>query len=89
MDLLKVIFPMWKLRSRNDIKDLIINIVIYLIGGIIGGVVLALAGLITGWIPALGAILSILFGAIGGIIELYILVGIVIEILLFAKVIKD
>lgn len=87
MDLLKKIFPLsWK--YKKEAKDLIIGIIIYLVAGIIGGVLLAIAGLFTG-IPVLGAILGIVLRAIGAIIDLYVVAGIVIEVLLFAKVLKD
>lgn len=87
MDLLKKIFPIsWK--YKNEVKDLVIGIIIYLVAGIIGGVLLAIAGLFTG-IPVLGAILGILLRAVGALIDIYVIAGIVIEILLFAKVIKD
>lgn len=87
MDLLKKIFPLsWKYKS--EVKDLIIGIIIYLVAGIIGGVILAIAGLFTG-IPVLGAILGILLRAIGALIDVYVVAGIVIEVLLFTKVLKD
>ena len=87
MDLLKKFFPLsWKYKS--EVKDLIIGIIIYLVAGIIGGVILAIAGLFTG-IPVLGAILGILLRAIGALIDVYVVAGIVIEVLLFAKVLKD
>ena len=82
MDLLKKFFPL-SFKCKNEVKDLVIGIIIYIIAGAIAGVVLALAGLITGWIPVLGAVIGILLGAIGGLAELYVLVGIVLEILLF------
>jgi hypothetical protein len=87
MDLLKKLFPIsWKYKS--EAKDLVIGIIIYLVAGIIGGVLLGIAGLFTG-IPVLGAILGILLRAIGALLDLYVVAGIVIEVLLFAKVLKD
>jgi hypothetical protein len=87
MDLLKKLFPIsWKYKS--EAKDLVIGIIIYLVAGIIGGVLLGVAGLFTG-IPVLGAILGILLRAIGALLDIYVVAGIVIEVLLFAKVLKD
>ena len=87
MDLLKKLFPIsWKYKS--EAKDLVIGIIIYLVAGIIGGVLLGIAGLFTG-IPVLGAILGILLRAIGALLDLYVVAGIVIEVLLFTKVLKD
>ena len=86
MDLLKKLFPIsWKYKS--EAKDLVIGIIIYLVAGIIGGVLLGVAGLFTG-IPVLGAILGILLRAIGALLDIYVVAGIVIEVLLFAKVLK-
>ena len=40
MDLLKKLFPIsWKYKS--EVKDLVIGIIIYIIAGILGGVLLA------------------------------------------------
>ena len=67
MDLLKKLFPIsWKYKA--EVKDLVIGIIIYIIAGILGGVLLAIAGLFTA-IPVLGAILGILLRAIGALIE--------------------
>ena len=89
MDLLKKLFPIsWKYQS--EVKDLVIGIIIYVVAGAIGGVVLTVAGAIAGLLPSiLGVIVGALLGAIGGLVELYILAGIVLEVLLFAKVLKD
>lgn len=88
MDLLKKLFPIsWKYKS--EVKDLIIGIIIYAVAGVIGGALLSIAGLITGWVPVLGDLVGIILGAIGALIEIYIIAGIVIEVLLFAKVLKD
>ena len=87
MDLLKKIFPLsWK--YKNSGKDLIIGIIIYVVAAILGGVLLAIAGLFTG-IPVLGAILGIVLRAIGALIDVYVLAGIVIEVLLFTNILKD
>jgi len=78
MDMLKKFFP-FSFKSK-DVKDLIINIVIYLVAGIVGGWVLGLLG----GIPLLGVI----FDLIGSLFGLYCLVGIVLAVLDFLKILK-
>lgn len=88
METLKKLFPL-SFKYTDSVANLIIGILIYLVVGIVGGVLIALAGLITGWIPVVGAVVGVLLRLIGGLVDLYILAGIVIQILVFAKVIKD
>ena len=88
MDLLKKIFPLsWK--YKKDAKDLIIGIIIYLVAGAIAGVLITVATKIAGLLGAIGGLLAAVIGAVGGLIGLYVLIGIVLEVLLFTKVLKD
>ena len=87
MDTLKKLFPLsWK--YTKDAANLIIGILIYLAVGLVAGALIALSGLITGWIPVVGAIIGWLLGIVGAVVDLYVLAGIVIQILVFTKVIK-
>lgn len=87
MDTLKKIFPLsWK--YTKDVANLIIGIIVYLVVGILAGVVIWVAGLLT-VIPVLGFILALVLRILGAIVDIYIVAGIVIQILVFAKVIKD
>ena len=80
MDILKKIFPLsW--AYTKDVTNLIIGIIIYAIGG---GIAATVFGLLAA-IPFIGFI----FGAVAGIIGLYSTAGIVLQILIFTKVIKD
>ncbi len=78
MDMLKKIFP-FSFKSK-EVKDLVINIVIYLVASIVGGWLLGLLG----GIPLLGVI----FDLIGSLFGLYCLVGIVLAVLDFFKILK-
>ncbi len=80
METLKKLFPL-SFKYVKDIANLIVGILIYLVVGVLLGVVIGIcSGLpIIGWI----------IGLFGGLIDLYCLVGIVIQILVFCKVIKD
>lgn len=88
MDLLKKIFPI-SFKYKDSGKDLAIGIVVYLVAAILAGVLIWLATALTGWIPAVGALLGWLLGIVSGLVGLYALVGIVLEVLVFAKVLKD
>ena len=80
MELLKKIFPLsWK--YTQDVANLIIGILIYIVGGAIAGAIIGILGAL----PVIGFI----FGLVGGLVGLYAFVGIVLQILVFAKVIKD
>lgn len=79
MDLLKKLLPISFKATDKDgfIKALIIYIV--------AAVVMTAIGMLLGWIPLVGKLLSI----IGYIVDVYVTCGIIVAILVFAKVIKD
>lgn len=87
MDLLKKVFPL-SFKDKKDVAALIINLLIHLVVAIIGGAVIALAGLLTGWIPVLGAIIGWALGIVGSLVSLYCLVGAVLSVLDYLKVLK-
>ena len=78
MDTLKKIFPFS--FGIADVTKLIINIIIYIVAGAVGGL---LIGLLAG-IPIVGW----LFATIGGLIDLYVVIGIVLAVLDYLKIIK-
>ena len=78
--MLKKIFPL-SFKYIKDVPNLIIGIVLYLVAGIVGGVLLGIAGLI----PVVGIVVRIF----GGLLDLYVLVGIIILLLVYFKIIKD
>ncbi len=79
MDFLKKFFP-WSFKA-NDVKALVISIIIYIVIGFVGGLILGLLSAI----PLIGWLFSI----VGGLLELYTVVGIVLAVLVFVKVLKD
>ena len=87
METLKKIFPL-SFKYTKDVASLIIGILVYLVVGIIAGAVIWVAGLLTG-IPVLGALLAIVLRVIGSLVEVYVIAGIVIQVLVFVKVIKE
>ena len=87
MDTLKKLFPL-SFKYASDVANLIIGILVYLVIGVITGFVIALATMIVGWIPIIGPIVGWALGIVASLMEIYILAGIVIQILVFAKVIK-
>ena len=88
MEALKKIFPLsWK--YTKDVANLIIGIILYVVVGIVAGALIALSTLLIGWIPVIGWLVAWALGVVGSLIGVYVLAGIVIQILVFAKVIKD
>ena len=88
MDLLKKFFPV-SFKYNDNGRDLAIGIIIYVVAAILAGVLIWLATALTGWIPAVGTIIGWLLGIVSTLVGLYALAGIVIEVLVFAKVLKD
>ena len=74
MDQLKKIFP--HAFKAQDVKSLIIAIIIYIIIGFVGGIVIGLP------------IIRILAGILGALLEIYTVGGIVLAILSFLKIVK-
>ena len=81
MDILKQVFPFaFKVKEKN-VTDLVVSIIIHLVAGALGGIIL----FILGKLPFVG----FLFGIVGGVVELYVLVGIVLAVLNFCNVLKN
>ena len=78
MDMLKKFFP--HAFKATELKAFIISLIIYVLIDIVCGVVIGLLA----QIPLIGVIFSLL----GSIVGLYALVGIVLSILVFVKVVK-
>lgn len=88
MKTLKKLFPLsWK--YTKDVPNFIIGIIIQAVASILAGAVISLATMLVNWIPAVGGLLAWLLGIVGSLVGLYFLAGIVIQILVFTKVIKD
>ena len=78
MDMLKKFFP-----YSFDVKDLgnlIVKIIVYVVIGAVAGI---LIGLLAG-IPIVG----ILFSIAGSLVDLYVVIGIILAILVFCKILK-
>lgn len=84
MDTLKKIFPV-SFKYTDTTANLVIGILLYVVGMIIGGAVVGLAQWILSFIP----VLVWLLGVVGSCVSLYCVAGIVIQVLVFAKVLKD
>ena len=79
MDMLKKCFPL-SFKYTDSAANLIIGILIYLVAGAVAGAVI---GLLAG-IPIIGFV----FGLIGSLLGIYVTAGIVIQVLVFCKVLK-
>ena len=86
--MLKKWFPL-SFKYSDSVTSLVVGIIIYVVVGILAGLVISLANVLFGWIPLLlGSILSVIFKAIGTVIDVYVTAGIIIEVLAFCKVLK-
>ena len=79
MNILKTLFPI-SFRFADSVANLIIGILIYLVGG-------AIAGTVIGFFPAIPLISDIL-SLVSYLLGIYCFAGIVIEVLVFVKVLK-
>ena len=66
--------------KANDVKDLIIGLVVYALIAFVAGLVLGLLGII----PILGFI----FRVIGWLVEIYCIAGVILSILVFLKIVQ-
>jgi len=78
MDLLKKVFP-FSFKAK-DLGKFIVSLLIYIVIGVVGGLVIGLLAKI----PVIG----LLAGILGALLDLYGLIGIVLAILVFVKVVK-
>lgn len=79
MDMVKKYFPFS--FGLEDVKKLVISILIYVVIGVVSGVACTILGIV----PLLGGITAWVVGTVAGI---YTTVGIVLAVLSFLKVIK-
>ncbi len=82
METLKKIFPL-AFTTKSEVKDLIVNIVLHLIGWVI----LYIVGVVFSWLEF--ALLNTIFGLFADIVKLYLGASIVVSILDYLKVFKD
>ena len=78
MEAIKKYFP--HAFKAQDVKSLIIALVVYVIIDVVCGAVIGLLAMI----PVLG----IIFGILGSLVGLYALIGIILSILAFLKIVK-
>jgi hypothetical protein len=87
MKTLKNLFPL-SFKRNDSFVNFIIALLIYIVIGAVAGLLIAFADAITGWIPVAGAILGWALRILGAIVDLYVVIGIIIQILAFLKIIK-
>lgn len=87
MDTLKKFFPL-SFKRNDTVANFVVALIIYVVIGVVAGVLIALAGTLTGWIPVVGTVVGWILRVLGGIIDVYVTVGIVLQILAFTKVLK-
>lgn len=88
MEALKKLFPL-SFKRTDSVANLVIGILLYLVVGVIAGALIWLSTFLTVWIPVVGLIIAWILRVVSSLVGIYVLAGIVIQILVFAKVIKD
>ena len=86
--MLKKWFPL-SFKYSNSVGSLIVGIIVYLIVGALACLVIWLANILLGWIPLIGAIVALVVRVLAALIDVYVVAGIVIQILAFLKLLKD
>lgn len=87
MSTLKKFFPYS--FGAASVSALVIKIIVYICLPAILGVVTGIVGMLLGEIPVIGAIITWALGVISSVIGLYSLIGIVLLVLDYLKVLKD
>lgn len=88
MDSLKGFFPI-SFRYVDDGVCLAIGIILYVLIGIAVGALITVATLLVGWIPGIvGTVIGWVLGSLSSLAGVYVLAGIILQILAFCKVIK-
>ena len=79
METLKKLFP-FSFKNKEGIGALIVNVIIYLVVGALAGIAIGILAKvpIVGWIV----------GICGGLVDLYVVIGIILSILDYLKVLK-
>ena len=76
---LKKYFP-YSFKKKKTGKDLLINLLIYLIAGVIAGAVIGIFASVP--------VIKLITGLAGAVVEIYVLVGIVLSVLDYKKLLK-
>lgn len=87
MDALKKLFPL-SFKYTKDVPNLIIGILVQIVAIVIVGALIWLATALVGWIPVVGWLIAWVLGIISSLLGIYLLASIIIQVLVFAKVIK-
>ncbi len=69
-------------------KSLLVSIIVYLIIGVLAGLLIAFAGVLTGWIPVVNVLVGWVLRIVSILVDIYVVCGIIVAILRALKVIK-
>ena len=89
MELVKKIWSYSFKVQKKSVSSLVVNLIVWVVGAFLAGVILWLATALTGWIPVVGWLIGTIVGVLGGVIELYTVIGIILSILVFLDILKD
>lgn len=79
MDMLKKFFP-YSFKPKDSVAALVVNIIVYIVAAAIAGILIGVLVLVP--------IIGIIIGLLGGLVDLYALIGIVLSVLDYMKVLK-
>lgn len=82
---LKNLFPL-SYRREYSKYDFLAYILVYVLVAVLAGAAIWLATALTGWIPLIGGLLGWALGIVGGLVEIYVICGIILLVLVhFSK----
>ena len=84
---MKNYFPL-SFKYSKGLIDMLVGIIVYLIIAAIAGVLIWVAGMLIDWIPVAGEVLGLILKIVSIVVEAYVLVGIVLLVLAFLKIVK-
>ena len=79
MEMLQKIFPL-SFKRTDSLGSLIIGILIYIVVGALAGFAIGLL-----WVVP---VVNLVIGLVGGLIDIYVVAGIVIQILVYMNILK-
>ena len=86
--MLKKLFPI-SFKYADSVSSLIIGIIIYIVAAVLGGLLIGLANVLFGWSPFVNTVIILISRVLGALIEVYVVAGIVVQVLAFLKIVKE
>ena len=85
---MKGFFPL-SFKYSKDLVSMIWGIIVYLVVAAVAGLLIWLASMLGGWVPIAGNVLGWILRIASIIVEVYTVIGIIVLILAFLKIVKE